>query len=288
MLIPIFFWCIEQLGSNLTSDEGLLELDFALVLLLSLLWNSNMSRVGLEGANELELELLNLDWWGIVEGWEVNLLFCRKFLSSPLNEVEDDEGDKGEALDTFDSTNRVVEDRLDRSGLGLRGEGDRSFENKVVDEGRSTLDNLLDGDNSRLDDSEGKEDSSGVVNSFFETEWMLLWVGVEWNDELVLVLLNSDSFGISVGNWAMLVGDSSNANELLGANEASLVLLEDEDELVASDGEDEEEDAEEMSDWDAMLRDLLDSDEEIDLVASISLWMALRIFSFSGLIVKPR
>ena len=126
------------------------------------------------------------------------------------------------------------------------------------------------------------------MNSFFETEWMLLWVGVEWNDELVLVLLNWDSFRISVGNWAMLVGDSSNANALLGANEVSLVSLEDEDELVASDGEGEDEDVEETGDWDAMLRDALDSDEETGLVASVSLRMALRIFSFSGLIMKPK
>ena len=55
------------------------------------------------------------------------------------------------------------------------------------------------------------------MNSFFETEEMLLWVGEEWNNELFLWSLEWDSFWILVGNWAMLVGDSSIANKLLGA-----------------------------------------------------------------------
>ena len=49
---------------------------------------------------------------------------------------------------------------------------------------------MLDEDDSRLDNLEGNEDSSKVVNSFFETEEMLLLAGVEWNNELVLWLLN--------------------------------------------------------------------------------------------------
>ena len=84
--------------------------------------------------------------------------------------------------------NRVVDAyfKKNRSSLGLWDEGDRSFENKVVDEGEPALDNLLDRDDFRLDDLEGKEGSSKVVNSFFETEEMTLWVGVEWDDESVL------------------------------------------------------------------------------------------------------
>ena len=87
----------------------------------------------------------------------MNLLFLRKSISLPLDKVEDDSGDEAEALEKFDSANRVVEDKLHRSGLGLWDEGGRSFENKVVDEGRSTLDGSLDGNNSRFDYLEGRK-----------------------------------------------------------------------------------------------------------------------------------
>ena len=69
---------------------------------------------------------------------------------------------------------------------------------------------------------EGKEGSSKVGNSFFETEDMLLWVGLEWNDEFILQLLNWDSFGILVGNLATSVGDTSIAIEFLDANDLDL------------------------------------------------------------------
>ena len=114
-------------------------------------------------------------------------------------EVKDDRNDEVEVLEnledllvaSFKSTNRVVDAcfKNNRSGLGLWDEWDRSFKNKVGDEGRSTLDDLLDGDGSRLGNLEGNEGSSKVVNSFIKTEEMLLRVVVEWNDELALGLL---------------------------------------------------------------------------------------------------
>ena len=100
----------------------------------------------------------------------MNLLFFLKSLRSPSDEVEDDSSNEVEALEKFDSTNRVVEDRLGKSGSGLWDKGGRSFENKVVDKRRSTLDGSLDGDESRLGNLEGKEGSFKVVNSFFETK----------------------------------------------------------------------------------------------------------------------
>ena len=88
-------------------------------------------------------------------------------------------------ITSFDSTNKVVEDRLNenRSSFILEGEEGRSFENKVVDRRRSTLDSSLDRDKSSLCELEGKEGSSKVVNSFFETDEILLWVGEEWDDK---------------------------------------------------------------------------------------------------------
>ena len=78
----------------------------------------------------------------IVEGCELNLLFFRKPLYSPLNEVNGDLGARVETLDKLDSTNRVVEDRLDeeRSGLELECRRGRSFGDEIVDRRRSTLD----------------------------------------------------------------------------------------------------------------------------------------------------
>ena len=89
---------------NLTRDKGLLELDARFLLVFSLL-------VTLED---------------IVEDCELNLLFFRKPLISPLNEVDDDLGDGGETLEkceanllaSFDSTNRVVEHRADEKRSG--------------------------------------------------------------------------------------------------------------------------------------------------------------------------
>ena len=76
---------------------------------------------------ELESLLLLVTWWEIVEGCKLNLLFFRKSLSSPLNEVDNGRGNKVKALErlevfltaSFDSTSRVVEDRLDRDRSGL-------------------------------------------------------------------------------------------------------------------------------------------------------------------------
>ena len=65
MLIPIFLWWIEQLGANLTKDECLFELDYALN---SLLLESNSLLGNVEVIGKLDLGSLNLFWWGIVEG----------------------------------------------------------------------------------------------------------------------------------------------------------------------------------------------------------------------------
>ena len=82
---------------------------------------------------------------------------------------------------SFDSASRVVEDRLDRdrSGLVLDNEWGRSFVDEVVDKSTSTTNELLGRDESSWDGLEDKEDSSKVVNSFFETEDRLLWIRVE-------------------------------------------------------------------------------------------------------------
>ena len=106
-----------------------------------------------------------------------------------MNEIDNDLDDGVETLDeheanlvaSFDSTNRVVEDRLDeeRSGLDLEDGRDRPFRDEKVEGGRSTLDSLLDGDESRLGNLEGKEGYSKVVNSCFETKEMTLLLGVE-------------------------------------------------------------------------------------------------------------
>ena len=82
---------------------------------------------------------------------------------------------------SFDSTSRVVEDRLDwdRSGLVLDDKWGRSFADKVVDKSASTTNELLDRNKSSWDGSEDKEGSSKVVNSFFETKDKLLWIRVE-------------------------------------------------------------------------------------------------------------
>ena len=118
----------------------------------------------------------------------MNLLFFRKSLSSPFNEVDNDLGDGVETLDehevnlvaSFNSTNRVVEDiDEERSGLDLEDGRDRPFRDEKVEGGRSTLDSLLDGDESRLGNLEGKEGYSKVVNSCFETKEMTLLLGVE-------------------------------------------------------------------------------------------------------------
>ena len=119
----------------------------------------------------------------IVEGCKLNLLFLNKSLSSPLNEVHNNldsevrTWDKLEALGSFDSTDKVVEDYLDKnkSGLDLGGEGDRSFKDEVIDSRKSTACELLDRDSSSFDGSEDKEDSSGEVNSFFQTKYKLDW-----------------------------------------------------------------------------------------------------------------
>ena len=90
-----------------------------------------------------------------------------KSLRSLLNEVGDERcgevGDlenlEGLFVASFGPTIRGVGNRLgeERSGLELWDEGDRSFENKVVEEGgRSTLDKFLDEDESRLGNLEGK------------------------------------------------------------------------------------------------------------------------------------
>ena len=106
--------------------------------------------------------------------------------------------DKSEVswVTSFDSSNGIVYGSLEKDGssLHLRDKEVRSFKGKVVDERESTLDNLLDRHDSRPNNLEGKEYSSKVVSSFFETEEILLWVGVEWNDELVLWSLEWDSF----------------------------------------------------------------------------------------------
>ena len=76
----------------------------------------------------------------------------RKSLSSPLNRVDNNSGDKVQVLGkfevlliaSFDSTNQIVEDRLDedRSGLDSKGKGNRSFRDKVVDRRRSNAGNF--------------------------------------------------------------------------------------------------------------------------------------------------
>ena len=146
---------------------------------------------------DLESLLVLVTLVGTIEGCELNLLFYRKALSLPLNEFGNDLGAKVETLGkfkvlfitSFDSTIRAVEDRLDtgRSGLELRDER--------AERGRSTLDKFLDRDGSSLDDLEGKEDSSEVVNSFFETK-----IRLEWTSDLVLVILDLHDFWIWVGN----------------------------------------------------------------------------------------
>ena len=55
-----------------------------------------------EVTGKLELESLSLFWLGIAEGWEVNLLFFRKSLSSLLDEVEYNWGNKVEALENLE------------------------------------------------------------------------------------------------------------------------------------------------------------------------------------------
>ena len=105
MIIPIFLSWIEQVGWNLTNNEGLLELDAGLLLLFS--------------------SLITLG--ETVEDCKLNLLFFRKSLSSPLNRVDDNLGCRVETLGkheanlvaSFDSTSRVVEDRLDEERSGL-------------------------------------------------------------------------------------------------------------------------------------------------------------------------
>ena len=65
----------------------------------------------------------------------------------------------------------------------------RSFRDEEVEGRRSTLDELLDRDESRLDGLEGKEGSSKVMNSFFETEDKLGWIEFEWTDESIGVVI---------------------------------------------------------------------------------------------------
>ena len=67
----------------------------------------------------------------------------------------------------------------------------------------------------------------------------------------------------------MIVGTLSIANWLLGNNESNLDSLENNHELVANYSKSEDEDIEQTDDWATMLRHASNSDEEIDLVASI-------------------
>ena len=83
---------------------------------------------------------------------------------------------KVEALEIFESTNRVVEDRLDRSGLVWEKKGSRSFEDEEAEGRRSNLDESLDRDNSRFDDLEDKKCPFKEVSSFFD---MLFWAVVD-------------------------------------------------------------------------------------------------------------
>ena len=69
----------------------------------------------------------------------------------------------------------------------------------------------------------------------------------------------------------MQVGDSSVVNELIDSNESNLDSLEDENELVGNDAKEEDKDEEETHNWVAILGDASNLDEEIGLVASISL-----------------
>ena len=184
-----------------------------------------------------------------------------------MNEVEDDRDDKVEVLEILEgllvaslkSTNRVGDSCFEenRSGLGLWDEGE--------------VDNLLDRDDSRLDSLEGKKDSSQVVNSFFETGKMLLWIGVEWNDETFLQLLKWDGFKISARNWATQVGYLTITTELLDSNESNLDSLEDENELIGNNGENKDENEEDIGNLVAMSRVTFNLDKEIGLIASISL-----------------
>ena len=110
-----------------------------------------------------------------------------------MNEVNDSRDDKVEDLErlevfliaSFDSTSRVVEDRLDRdrSSLVLDEEWSRSFTDEAVDESMPTTDELLDRNESSWDSLEDKEGSSKVVNSFFKTKDRLLWMRVEQTNE---------------------------------------------------------------------------------------------------------
>ena len=137
MLIPISLWWIEQCGWNLTKDKGLLELDSNMLLFFPLIIDSKLN-VTLD----LELLLLLVTLRGIACGHKFNLLFFRESLSSSLNEDSDGRCDRVDALekfeyfliDSFDSNNRIMEDRLEknRSILDLRDEGHRSFKEKVA------------------------------------------------------------------------------------------------------------------------------------------------------------
>ena len=84
----------------------------------------------------------------------------------------------------------------------------------------------------------------------------------------------------------MLVRYSLVSGKFLDTSELDLDSLDNEDKLVASDNEDVNENGEEISNWVAMLKDASHSDEEIGLVASISLWTILETLLYSELIMK--
>ena len=153
---------------------------------------------------DLELLLLLVYLVGIVEGYELNLLFIRKSLNSPLNEFSSNLGCRADTIETFEvllinsfgSTCRVVENRFDkeRIGLELKDRGNRSFRDKKVERRRSTLDKLLDRDESSLCDLWGKEGSYDVVNSFFKTKDKYGRVELDLTNKLIKVIVAWDNF----------------------------------------------------------------------------------------------
>ena len=76
----------------------------------------------------------------------------------------------------------------------------------------------------------------------------------------------------------MLVGDSSVLGKILNSNKFNLKSADGKDELVVDKNEEKEEEdrnVEETGNWVAMLRGIFSSDEEIGLITSISLLIAL-------------
>ena len=103
------------------------------------------------------------------------------------------------------------------------------------------------------------------MNSFFETEEMILLLGVAWTNKLVLWPLEWDSFWISVGNWAMPVGDSLVSCEIVDKSELNLDSLKDKGELLASNSKDEDSDSKEIGNLFSVGEDRLDLAEGVSL-----------------------